>query len=74
MKDGGSLEALAAATTVLFDKTGTLTAGRPRVNGVIASPGEDAAEGLQLGASLEQASPHVLAAAIVAEAAAWACP
>lgn len=70
VKDGASLEALAAVTSVLFDKTGTLTAGRPRVSGVIAAPGEDAAEGLQLGASLEQASPHVLAAAIVAEAAA----
>jgi heavy metal translocating P-type ATPase len=74
VKDGASLEALAAATTVLFDKTGTLTAGRPRVSGVIAAPGEDPADGLQLGASLEQASPHVLAAAIVAEAAARGLP
>lgn len=74
VKDGASLEALAAVTTVLFDKTGTLTAGRPRVSGVIAAPGEDAAEGLRLGASLEQASPHVLAAAIVAEAAARRLP
>jgi heavy metal translocating P-type ATPase len=68
VKDGASLEALADVTTVLFDKTGTLTAGRPRVSGVVAAPGENATEVLRLGASLEQASPHVLAAAIVAEA------
>jgi heavy metal translocating P-type ATPase len=74
VKDGASLEALAGVTTVLFDKTGTLTTGRPRVGGVIVASGEDAVEALRLGASLEQASPHVLAAAIVAEVAARDLP
>jgi heavy metal translocating P-type ATPase len=68
VKDGASLETLAGVRAVLFDKTGTLTAGRPRVSGVVVAPGEDAVEALRLGASLEQASPHVLAAAVVAEA------
>ena len=69
VKDGSALEGLASATVVLFDKTGTLTAGRPRVTAVVPAPGQDPNEVLGLAASLEQASPHVLAAAVVAEAA-----
>jgi heavy metal translocating P-type ATPase len=69
VKDGGALEALARARLVLFDKTGTLTAGRPLVTGVIAAPRGDAAEVLRLAASVEQASPHVLASALVSESA-----
>jgi heavy metal translocating P-type ATPase len=69
VKDGAALEALAETDLVLFDKTGTLTAGRPRVTGVVAAPGEDPAEVMGLAASVEQASPHVLAGALVAESA-----
>jgi len=65
VKGGGPLEALARAHTVLFDKTGTLTVGGARLLSVEAAPGESADEVLMLGASLEQASHHVLAAAIV---------
>jgi soluble P-type ATPase len=54
--------------TVLFDKTGTLTAGRARVVGVAAAPEWDPATVLGLAASVEQASPHVLAATFVREA------
>jgi heavy metal translocating P-type ATPase len=68
VKDGAALEAMADIRTVLFDKTGTLTAGKPRVVAVIAAPGRDVTEVLRLAASLEQASPHVFASAIVAEA------
>jgi heavy metal translocating P-type ATPase len=68
VKDGAALEALASATGVLFDKTGTLTAGRPRVTAVVTAPGGDPNEIVRIAASLEQASPHVLAAAVVAEA------
>ena len=65
VKGGGKLEALARAHTVLFDKTGTLTVGGARLLSVEAAPGEDADDVLLLGASLEQASHHVVAHAIV---------
>ncbi len=67
-KGGGALEALARAHTVLFDKTGTLTVGGARLLSVEVAPGEDPDEVLRLGASLEQASHHVLAKTIVAAA------
>ncbi len=69
VKGGGPLEALARAHTVLFDKTGTLTVGGARLLSIEVAPGETADEVLMLGASLEQASHHVLAAAIVQAAA-----
>jgi heavy metal translocating P-type ATPase len=65
VKGGGPLEALARAHTVLFDKTGTLTVGGARLLSVEVAPGESADEVLMLGASLEQASHHVIADAIV---------
>jgi heavy metal translocating P-type ATPase len=69
VKGGGSLEALARAHTVLFDKTGTLTVGGARLLSIEVAPGENADEVLMLGASLEQASHHVLAGAVVQAAA-----
>jgi heavy metal translocating P-type ATPase len=68
VKGGGALEALARAHTVLFDKTGTLTVGGARLLSVEAAPGQSTEEVLTLGASLEQASHHVLAKAVVAAA------
>ncbi len=68
VKGGAPLEALARAHTVLFDKTGTLTVGGARLLSIEVAPGENAEEVLALGASLEQASHHVLAGAIVAAA------
>ena len=68
IKGGGPLEALARAHTILFDKTGTLTAGGARLSAIETAPGESAEEVLRLAASLEQASHHVVAAAIVAAA------
>jgi len=65
VKGGGPLEALARVHTVLFDKTGTLTVGGARLLSVEAAPGESADEVLLLGASLEQASHHIVANAIV---------
>ena len=65
VKGGGPLEALARAHTVLFDKTGTLTIGGARLLSIELAPGETADEVLMLGASLEQASHHVIANAIV---------
>ena len=49
----------------MFDKTGTLTVGGARLLSVEVAPGETTNEVLMLGASLEQASHHVLASAIV---------
>lgn len=76
VKNGAVLERLAQCTTLMLDKTGTLTAGQPMVTAVIpADPagqlGPD--EILRLAASLDQASGHVLAAAIVATATARGC-
>lgn len=69
VRDGGSLELLGRARTLLVDKTGTLTTGRPEIIDAIAAPGQDRDEVLRLAASVEQLSPHVLATAIVAAAA-----
>lgn len=68
VKGGAALEALARAHTILLDKTGTLTVGGARLLSVEVAPGQDADEVLTLGASLEQASHHVLAKAVVAAA------
>jgi len=68
VKGGTALEALARIHTVLLDKTGTLTVGGARLVAVEAAPGESPDEILRLAASLEQASHHVVAAAIVAAA------
>ena len=70
VKGGGALEALARTHTVMFDKTGTLTVGGARLVAVETAPGESADEALRLAASLEQASHHIAAQAVVAAAAA----
>ncbi|ARQ12528.1 heavy metal translocating P-type ATPase protein (plasmid) [Rhizobium etli] len=66
VKGSGPLEALAAASVVVFDKTGTLTLGEPVVT-QIDGP-EDPDEVLRLAASLDQASAHVAAVALLKEA------
>jgi heavy metal translocating P-type ATPase len=65
IKGGGPLEALARTRTAMFDKTGTLTVGGARLIAIEAAPGENQDEVLRLAGSLEQASHHVVAAAIV---------
>ncbi len=65
IKGGGPLEALARTHTVMFDKTGTFTVGGARLVATETAPGESAEEVLRLAASLEQASHHVVATAIV---------
>lgn len=65
VKGGGALETLARGTVLLFDKTGTLTSGIPQVSDVEVFDAIDGDEALRLAASLDQVSPHVLAAAIV---------
>lgn len=65
IKSASALQALADCDTIVFDKTGTLTEGKPRVVGVYATKGKDEMRVLSLAASLEQASEHPLASAIV---------
>ena len=54
--------------TLVVDKTGTLTEGKPRVVAIVPAPGHTETEILPLAASVERASEHPLAAAIVAAA------
>lgn len=68
IKGGAALEQLARTKTVLLDKTGTLTHGGPAISEIAFAPEADGDRVLALAAALEQASPHVVARAIVAEA------
>jgi heavy metal translocating P-type ATPase len=68
IRSGGALENLGRATTLVLDKTGTLTSGTPAVLDVLSAPGYGAVDVLQLAASVDQMSGHVLAEAIVTEA------
>jgi P-type Cu+ transporter len=65
IKNAESLEVLEKVDTLVFDKTGTLTEGKPKLASFsMQSPlGQD--DVLRLAASLERASEHPLAAAIV---------
>jgi heavy metal translocating P-type ATPase len=68
IKNAEALERLETVDTLVVDKTGTLTEGRPRVVAIV--PADDTNEWavLSMAASLERASEHPLAAAIVASA------
>ena len=65
VKGGAALEQLAQGQVLLFDKTGTITAGRPSLSEVVCAGGVPADEVLRFAASLDQVSPHLLAAAVV---------
>ncbi len=67
VKNAEALETLAKADVLVVDKTGTLTEGKPRVLSVqvFDGAGQSKDEMLQLAASVEQASEHPLARAIV---------
>ena len=65
VKGGGTLEQLARVRSAAFDKTGTLTTGRPRLERVQPAQGFTEQQVLQLAASAEVYSSHVLAGAIV---------
>ena len=65
VKGGGALEVLARGSVLMFDKTGTLTSGVPTVADVESFGSFDTTAVLRLAASLDQVSPHVLAASIV---------
>jgi heavy metal translocating P-type ATPase len=65
VKSGGVLETLARIRTAILDKTGTLTHGRATINAIRTSNGFSEVEVLRLAASLDQASGHVVAAALI---------
>ncbi|HEU0233583.1 MAG TPA: copper-translocating P-type ATPase, partial [Gallionella sp.] len=65
IKNAEALETMEKINTLVVDKTGTLTEGKPKLASVIPLAGFDEGEVLRLGASLERASEHPLAAAIV---------
>jgi Cu+-exporting ATPase len=65
IKNAEALETMEKVNTLVVDKTGTLTEGKPKLMSVVALAGFDEGEVLRLGASLERASEHPLAAAIV---------
>jgi Cu+-exporting ATPase len=68
IKNAEALERMEKVDTLVVDKTGTLTEGKPKVTAIVPAPGFDEAELLRLAASVERASEHPLAAAIVAAA------
>ena len=65
VKGGGTLEQLARVRSAAFDKTGTLTTGRPQPRAAHPAEGFTEEELLQLAASAEVYSSHVLASAVV---------
>jgi P-type Cu+ transporter len=70
IRDAQALEAFERIDTIVIDKTGTLTEGRPKLTSVTTAPGIGEDTLLQLAASIEQASEHPLARAIVEAASA----
>ncbi|TPQ30679.1 heavy metal translocating P-type ATPase [Cupriavidus pinatubonensis] len=73
-KNASALEEATKLNVVVFDKTGTLTMGQPEVVEIFAPPEVDAYAMLGLAASVEQASEHPLAQAILKRAGALARP
>ena len=64
VKNAEALETMEKVDTLVLDKTGTLTEGKPQVTSLVAINAAEA-DVLRLAASLERASEHPLAAAIV---------
>jgi Cu+-exporting ATPase len=68
IKNAESLERMEKVDTLVVDKTGTLTEGKPKVVAIVPSAGFDENDILRLAASVERASEHPLADAIVRSA------
>lgn len=68
VKGGRALENLARVRALVIDKTGTLTHGRAQVVEIVTAAELPESEVLRMAASLDQASPHIIAGALVAEA------
>lgn len=65
IKNAEALERFEKVDTLVIDKTGTLTEGRPKVTAIVPVEGVSEAELLRLAATIERASEHPLALAIV---------
>ena len=68
IRDAEALERLEKVDTLVIDKTGTLTQGKPSVTSIQQTEKFSPDGILRLAASLERASEHPIATAIVAEA------
>ncbi len=68
IRNAEALERMERINTLVVDKTGTLTEGKPAVVAMVPAPGVDVNAMLRLAASVERASEHPLAEAIVREA------
>ena len=68
IKGGKAIETLAAVRSLVIDKTGTLTHGQARIVAIRTADGVTPDELLRTAASLDQASKHIIAQTIVAEA------
>ena len=73
-RDAEAIELLRSVDTVVIDKTGTVTQGKAEVTSVTWNEGFTEAEVLGAAASVEKASEHPLAAAILAAAQARGLP
>jgi Cu+-exporting ATPase len=65
IKNAEALEHMEKVDTLVVDKTGTLTEGKPAVTAIVPAPNYTEPEVLRLAASVERASEHPLALAIV---------
>ncbi|MGC1555620.1 MAG: heavy metal translocating P-type ATPase, partial [Bradyrhizobium sp.] len=65
IRDAEALEAFERIDTIVIDKTGTLTEGKPKLISITTAPNVDENTLLRLAASVEKASEHPLARAIV---------
>ncbi len=65
IRNAEALERMERIDTLVVDKTGTLTEGKPKLVAIVPAHGLDENEILRLAASVEQASEHPLADAIV---------
>src|SRR5690242_14047667 len=68
IRNAEALERMERVDTLVVDKTGTLTEGKPKVVAIVTAAGTDEPDILRLAASVERASEHPLATAIVAAA------
>ncbi len=68
IKSGAALESMARIKALVIDKTGTLTMGMPTITDIHCADSIQPDEILRFAASLDQASKHVIAEAIVSDA------
>jgi Cu+-exporting ATPase len=65
IRDAEALQRFENVDTIVIDKTGTLTEGKPKVVSIVPADGVEENELLRLAASVERASEHPLAQAIL---------